>query len=120
MSPSGATGSGESVTTVETSASGAKYCVDSISLLLPLLVSLPVALVPKNWLMVPSLMPRLLRSAFTTMVKVSVARAAIAGLVQLKFAMLPTAGTLGHDQPAGVIIDWKVAVPPFCGMLKMT
>ncbi len=86
-------------------ASGVWYAVFSVSLLFALFVSLPVAPMLKAVLTVPSLMPRIAGSARTTMRNCAVSPLAYVGFVQLIVGALPTLGSDGQLQPAGIVID---------------
>src|ERR1700754_1725613 len=110
MSPSGETGSGESVAVMFMSASGVVYCVFSCSVLLPSFVSSPVPLTSKTTDSVPSLMPMFSSFAAKTTVKTEVIPVGNEALVQVKVAFsAPTAGAT-QFQPAGVVTDWNASV----------
>src|SRR5436190_24130930 len=102
----GVTGSGESLAVTPRSASGVTYAVFSVSPLSLLLVSLPVALIPKNVLTVPSLRPRIVGSARTTTRNCAVSPFAYAGFVHVNCGAPPVLGSDGQLQPAGMVIDW--------------
>src|SRR5436190_23056351 len=103
----GVTGSGESLAVTPRSASGVTYAVFSVSPLSLLLVSLPVALIPKNVLSVPSLRPRIVGLARTTTRICAGSPFAYAGFVHVDCVAPPVIGRGGLVQPAAMVIVWK-------------
>src|SRR6185436_12060410 len=118
MSLFGKTGSGESLTDTPMSASGVTYAVVSVSLLLPVFVSLPVPLTPKFVDTLPSLTPRTAESARTTTMNVDVTPVGKLARVQVKVGAPLTAGNV-QFQPAGTVADWNLS-EPLLKELKLT
>src|SRR6185369_14814122 len=86
-------------------------------MLLAVLVSLPVPLMEKAVDTVPSLMPRIVESAFTTKRNWLVPGPQLAR-VQLKVGVEPTAGSV-QFQPEGTVADWKRS-DPLLKLLRFT
>src|SRR5688500_16164869 len=107
MSPSGATGSGESATETVTSASGVWYVVVTEAVLFPSFVSSPVPLTLKNVSNVVSLMPNCSSFAEKTISKSSPASIPHDARLQVKVALIaPTDGSV-QLHPAGTVADMK-------------
>src|ERR1700682_5032850 len=77
---------------------------------LALFVSKAALLAPKISWMVWLVLPNCAYAAFRTTVKTDALEAASVGAVQVNDVPLLTGGA-GHDQPAGVLTDWKSRVP---------